>query len=246
MYLQPGYILQHRPYRESSLIIEVLTRDFGKISILAKGVRKPKSKVAALLRPFTLLSLSYLGRSELRTLTQVELVQTSPPLPGLALYCGFYINELTGHFLHKYDPHPEVFQLYQACLVQLSENSAIEPVLRNFELNLLDNVGYGLSLAFDEQHRRPVSTAKKYIFSADSGPVEALNGTVAGQTLLALHTRTLIGSETLAGAKKLMREVIDFHLQGKPLKSRAVIAKIAASLQSKDTPREVVGTDDLA
>lgn len=224
---QPGYLLQHWPYKEASLIIDVLTRDFGRVPILAKGVRKPRSKTAGLLRPFLPLQLSYRGKAELKTLTFVEQgAQAPPPLQGMSLYCGFYINELIGHFLHKFDPHPEVFQLYRECLAELSENSEIERVLRIFELNLLTSVGYGLPLDFDDQHKKPVSASKKYFFNADCGPVEAEDGDIAGQTLLALHTRTFTDSETLAAAKKFMRTVIDFHLQGRPLKSRAVIARI--------------------
>ena len=224
--LQPGYILQHRPYRETSLIIDVLTRDFGRVSMLAKGVRRSGSKYAGLLRPFFALQFSYRGKGELKNLTYVEGGGVSWPLQGVPLYCGFYTNELIDHFLHKFDPHPEVFQLYRDCLEALAANAEIECVLRWFELDLLVSVGYGLQLDFDGQHKKPVTAAKKYFFDADGGPVEAENGDVSGQTLLALHTRTLTDAETLAEAKKVMRAVIDFHLQGRPLKSRAVIARI--------------------
>lgn len=226
VHLQPGYLLQHRPYRETSLILDVLTRDFGRVSILAKGVRKARSDKAGLLRPFLPLQLSFRGRAELKTLTHVELSEVSLSLQGLSLYCGFYVNELIGHFLDKFDPHPEVFQLYRDCLRNLSENTEIERVLRIFELNLLISVGYGLQLDFDQRHNKPVMAGKKYFFHADAGPVEAESGDVSGRTLLALQTKTLTDSETLAEAKKFMRTVIDFHLQGKPLKSRAVIARI--------------------
>lgn len=224
--LQLGYILRHWAYRETSLIVDVLTRDFGRLSLMAKGVRKPKSKTAALLRPFQPLRLSYRGRAELKTLTHVEALAEACPLQGVALYCGFYVNELIGHFLHPFDPHPEVFHLYRSCLAELSEHSEIERVLRNFELNLLLNVGYGLQLDFDSEHRKPVSAAKKYFFGVDSGPVEAENGDITGHTLLALQNRKFEDPETLFEAKKIMRRVIDFHLQGKPLKSRAVIGRI--------------------
>lgn len=226
VHLQSGYVLQHRPYRETSEIIDVLTRDFGRISILAKGGRKPGSNTAALLRPFLALRVSYRGRTDLKTLTHVEPLEASPPLQGLPLYCGFYLNELICHFLHKSDPHPEVFQLYRECLLELSGNSEIERILRIFELNLLINVGYGLQLNFDSQNKKPVLPTKRYFYNADSGPVEAEDGDIAGQTLLALYTRTFADSKTLGEVKKFMRTVIDFHLQGKPLKSRAVIARI--------------------
>jgi DNA repair protein RecO (recombination protein O) len=96
VYLQPAFILQQRKFRETSLIIDVLTRDFGRISLLAKGVRKAKSKTAGLLQPFIPLTLSYVGKSELKTLTDVEITQPFIQLQGLAVYCGFYVNELIG------------------------------------------------------------------------------------------------------------------------------------------------------
>ena len=111
--LQPAYILQHRKYRESSLIIDVLTRDFGIVSILARGVRKKKSKTAGLLLAFSALKLSYVGKNELKLLTHVELDSAPIKLTGLSLYCSFYINELIRYFLHKHDPHPEVFAEYE-------------------------------------------------------------------------------------------------------------------------------------
>ena len=106
VYLQPAFILQQRKFRETSLIIDVLTRDFGRVSLLAKGVRKAKSKTAGLLQPFIPLTLSYFGKTELKTLTDVEITQPFIQLQGLALYCGFYVNELVGCFLHRIRSSP--------------------------------------------------------------------------------------------------------------------------------------------
>jgi DNA repair protein RecO (recombination protein O) len=254
VYLQPAFILQHRKYRETSLIIDALTRDFGRVSLLAKGVRKAKSKTAGLLQPFIPLLISYFGKAELKTLTDVELHAYSrqargmhaaedsrpacdiPPIPGdiiqpfgelkgLALYCGFYVNELIGYFLHKYDPHPEVFDYYSKCLSCLSDGGNIEAVLREFELNLLEAVGYGLSLEYDDNDN-PIESFKKYDFNVGQGAVEALNGQFSGKTLQALNSRELTGPQVLSEAKTLMRMVIDVYLQGKQLKSRAVINEV--------------------
>ena len=136
VYLQPAFILQQRKFKETSLILDVLTRDFGRVSLLAKGVRKAKSKTAGLLQPFIPLAVSYLGKTELKTLTHVEIIPPFIQLQGLALYCGFYVNELVGCFLHQYDPHPEVFAYYGECLSSLSDSSKIEAALRIFELDL--------------------------------------------------------------------------------------------------------------
>jgi len=225
VYLQPAFILQQRKYRETSLIIDVLTRDFGRISLLAKGVRKAKSKTAGLLQPFVPLVISYVGKAELKTLTDVEIIQPFSEIKGLALYCGFYMNELVGCFLHKYDPHPEVFEHYRDCLSGLMDSSRMEAALRLFEFDLMDSVGYGLQLEYDDNDS-PIDPSKKYDFTVGQGPVESVGGQFSGKTLQAISLREFTDPQVLAEAKILMRTVIDVYLQGKPLKSRTVINKI--------------------
>ena len=228
--LQPAFILQHRKYRESSLIIDVLTRDFGIVSILARGVRKPKSKTAGLLLAFSALKLSYLGRNELKILTHVELHEMLPRLSGLSLYCGFYINELVGYLLHKHDPHPEVYVEYQRCLTLMAENQNTEQILRFFELNLIEHIGYGFQLTVDFKTDKAVQSAQQYSYYVDSGMQASVNGYISGKTLLALEAREPLNQQALYEAKQLMRRIIDFQLQGKELKSRAVLAKIIKQL----------------
>jgi DNA repair protein RecO (recombination protein O) len=223
---QPAFILHQQPYRESSLIIDVLTRDFGRISLIAKGVRKTKSKTAGLLRPFVFLSLSFAGKSDLKTLTHVETFGLPHELTGLPLYCGFYINELVSIFLHKDDPNPEVFLEYRQCLSKLSQDSQIEAALRVFELNLMDNIGYGMSLNFDLHQEKPVALDKKYSFNKEVGLYEDVAGPFSGTTLLAMEQRKFDTPQILSETKLLMRMVIDSHLDGRPLKSRAFINSI--------------------
>jgi DNA repair protein RecO (recombination protein O) len=284
VYLQPAFILQQRKYRETSLIIDALTRDFGRISLLAKGVRKAKSKTAGILQPFVPLTVSYVGKSELKTLIDVERracrgdrpvaptdihsipgdcrtgsrpvgdihsipgdcrtgsrpvgdihsipgdIQRFGELKGLAVYCGFYVNELIACFLHKYDPHPEVFCFYGECLSALADGSGMEAALRLFELNLLERAGYGLQLEYDD-HEKPIESLKKYGFNVGQGPVEIVNGQFSGKTLQALSVKQLTDSQVLSEAKLLMRMVIDVYLQGRPLKSRTVINKVFATAQ---------------
>jgi DNA repair protein RecO (recombination protein O) len=227
---QAAYILHQQNYRESSLIIDALTRDYGRISLIAKGVRKAKSKTAGVLRPFVALSLSYLGKSDLRTLTDAEMLDQTNELPGLSLYCGFYINELVCNFLHKDDPHPEVFQDYQDCLKQLALGLHIEAALRMFELNLMDNIGYGVQLDYDLHHEKPITANKQYVFTKDDGLIEDVNGQFSGSALLAMQQKRFDEPHVLSVAKLLMRAVIDSHLQGKQLKSRAVINNIVKRL----------------
>lgn len=235
VYLQPAFILQFRKYRETSLIIDALTRDFGRISLLAKGVRQSKSKTAGILQPFLPLTVSYIGKAELKRLTGVErgasfrqacdVIRPFGEIKGLALYCGFYINELVGCFLHKYDPHPEVFDYYGECLSSLADGFNREAALRQFELNLMESVGYGLQLEYDD-NKKPIESLKKYVFNVGQGPVEAEDGQFSGKTLQALRCRELTDPQVLSEAKILMRTVIDIYLQGRQLKSRAVINQV--------------------
>lgn len=223
VYLQPAFILSHRKYRETSLIIDVLTRDFGRISVLAKGVRKAKSRNLGVLQPFIPLTITFSGKAELKTLIDAEIIHPYRELTGLALYCGFYINELVALFLHKYDPHPEVFSQYRDCLTQLSADSAVEAALRRFEINLMDYAGYGLQLEHDDINAKPVDPMKNYRFTSELGPVEAADGQYSGTTLLAIKSRKFNDPRVLSEAKILMRAVLEVHLQGKPMKSRRVI-----------------------
>ena len=227
---QPVFILHQQNYRESSLIIDALTRDLGRISLIAKGVRKAKSKNAGLLRPFVSLSLSFVGKTDLKTLTDVELLGHAIELNGLAFYCGFYMNELVCNFLHKDDPHPEVFEDYQECLVQLAQGNQVEAALRNFELNLMDNIGYGVNLNYDLHNEKPIVSNKKYLFNKDDGLIEGSHGQFSGLTLLAMEQRRFDDPGVLSEAKLLMRTIIDSHLQGKQLKSRSVINNIIKRL----------------
>lgn len=223
--LQPAFILHQRNFKETSLITEVLTRDFGRLAALAKGVRTPKSKLSPFIRPFVPVLLSFTGKSDLKTLTHIEPWQTAPELRHLALYSGFYINELVAYFLHPFDPHPDVFLLYQKTLNELSNAAALEPVLRTFELNLMTQVGYGLQYAVDHL-QQPVSSDKKYAFDPELGAVESEQGDFSGSTFLALEARSFPDRKTLTEAKIIMRSAINFHLNGKPLKSREVLSKI--------------------
>ncbi len=228
--LQPAFILQHKKYRESSLILDVLTRDFGIVSILARGVRKSKSKTAGLLLAFTSLKLSYIGKHELKILTQVELNNDGIKLTGISLYCGFYINELVSYFLYKNDPHPEVYADYLHCLLMMSNTQETEQILRFFELNLIEYIGYGFQLTIDAKTDSPVDIAKKYYCDGISGMIEDQQGYITGETLFSLEARDSLNKQALHEAKQLMRRMIDFHLQGKELKSRAVLAKIIQKL----------------
>jgi DNA repair protein RecO (recombination protein O) len=225
VYLQPALILQHRPYRESSLLLEVFTQDYGVITVIAKGVRKEKSRTAGLLLPFALINLSFLNKNEVKTLTQVELISDFS-LQKLGLYCGFYVNELVQRFLHRHDPYPQFFFKYLRCLQGLANAENIEQTLRFFELDLLAEAGYGIQLDINSHSGQPVKHHERYHFSPQSGIIADANGIVAGHTLKLLAARQPLPEAALLEAKHLCRAMLDEHLHDKPLKSRAVLAEI--------------------
>lgn len=224
VYLQPGFVLQHRPYRETSLLLDVFTRDYGVVPILAKGVRKEKSKTAGILLPFNALRLSFTDRRELKVLSHVEYV-AGYALEKLALYCGFYANELVQLFVHKHDPHPEIYGCYERCLTALSGGQAIEQALRYFELDLLQEAGYAVDLGVDGVGDQ-IQVGRRYRFVAEHGIVADSNGRISAETLEKMAARAPLEGLPLIEAKWLMRTMLDCHLQGRSLKSRDVLAKI--------------------
>lgn len=215
-------ILHRRPYRESSLLLDVFSEHYGRIRVLARGAKRRRFSQWRCLEPFLLLRLSWAGRGELPVLTGAEPAGGQIGLKGGALYCGFYLNELLLKLLPPEDPHPEAFQLYQHTLPRLGNEEDREGALRFFEVALLEEIGYGLSLD-REAEGHSIDPTKTYVYFPDRGPVEVPEGraeAVRGATLLALKHRNLKGVNQLGEAKKLMRRMIGHHLEGRPLKSR--------------------------
>ncbi|TAN49855.1 MAG: DNA repair protein RecO [Methylococcaceae bacterium] len=220
--LQPGYVLHRRPYRETSLLVDVFSREYGKVGLLAKGVRGGKTARVDSLPPFRPLLLSWTGKGELPLLTGVESAAPSPPLQGVALYCGFYLNELLQAFLHRHDPQPLLFERYAGLLADLPVTGDKDRLLRAFELTLLQELGYGLQLHCDAEHHRDIQPGQSYHYVPDRGPIAARAdaGSIRGITLIALREGRLDDAATRREAKWLLRRVIHHHLAGRPLKSR--------------------------
>ena len=143
---QPAFILHHRPFRDTSQILDVLTRDHGKVAVVARGSRGSKSRLAGVLRPFLPLRVSWVAKSDLGTLTGAEAAGAPAGLRGDALLSAYYVNELLLHFLHRHDPQPEIYELYAEVILRLGSNDSIAPSLRGFELELLGLLGYAVSL----------------------------------------------------------------------------------------------------
>ena len=223
--LQPAYVLHTRRFRESSLIVELLTPGQGRRAVLAKGILGGRGAGRHALRPFGPLLLDWRGRGDLPTLIHCEAVGPPHPLQGRALYCGLYVNELVLRLCEREDPHSGLFPVYAACIRALAgaapDNAGLEPVLRRFELALLEELGMGLQLRQD-QAGAPIDPDRRYHYVLDAGPVPVANDRegYSGAALLALAANRLDTPVLRGEARRLMREVLDAHLGGRPLRSR--------------------------
>ncbi|GMQ83871.1 MAG: DNA repair protein RecO [Gammaproteobacteria bacterium] len=223
--LAPGYVLHQRPYRESSALLEVFTELHGRVGLVARGVRSPKSRQRGELQPFRPLRLSWNARGELGTLTGVEADAPCRRLQGAALYSAFYLNELLVRLLVRNDPHPRLYACYQASMESLMQGGDIEPLLRMFEKSLLQEIGYGLLLDSEVESGEPVQPDSYYDYHLESGPVlserqDAQAFVFKGSSLLALEQEQLTSTDVLRDAKRLMRSALNLYLGNKPLKSR--------------------------
>lgn len=225
--LQPAYILHSRPYRDSSVILEVFTAEQGRISLVGRGARRRArgGSNAALLQPFIPLLLSFSGRSEMKTLTQVETAGTAPVLKGERLFSGLYVNELLTRLLHRHDPHPQLFAVYSDTLRELSTAGSVDDVLRRFEFRLLNELGYSFDLCADGRTGELVQDDAWYHYHPDYGLVQR-DGVADVQrpaysgTELRLLSRGEYAGEARLAAKRLVREALASHLGDVPLKSR--------------------------
>ena len=227
--LQPGYILHHRPYRDTSLLLEIFTPEQGRLGLVARGARGPRSRSRGLLQPFQPLLLSWSGRADLGTLHAVEAGGATRPLRGTALYSGFYLNELLMRLLQRQDPHPALYLAYGAALEGL-QSEAQRP-LRLFEKRLLEALGYGLLLD-QEAGGAPLDSAAEYIYELESGPVRSDRASgsglrLAGRSLLSLAADDLSDAQSLGDAKRLMRAALGLYLGERGLKTREIFAAIA-------------------
>lgn len=227
---QPAFILHHRPFRDSSQILDILSRDHGKLAVVARGSRGSRSRLKGILRPFMPLEISWVQRSDLGTLTGAEVRGAPLRLSGDALLSGYYINELLIHFLHRHDPQPEVFDLYSHTLTALGAAEDIAACLRPFEMELLRQIGYALNLGHDAVAHEPLDAGSYYEYRMEQGPVGVNRSegelVFSGALLLAIDQAEFHRPDVVRAATRLLREVIDFHLGGKELKTRKVLKDI--------------------
>ena len=216
-----AFVLHTRRYRDSSLIVELFTREQGRVPCVAKGVLRRRGGSGPP-QPFASLLVGVQGRGEMRTLVSAEPSGPAVDLAGRRLFCGLYLNELLTYLTVRHDPCADLFDDYVSTLRALEESVEEEPVLRRFELGMLRHLGHAPIL--DEDTRgQPISAESRYTYDLERGPAltDANNPeSVRGLTLQALARGEFGDTETLREARRFMRRIINHRLEGRPLRSR--------------------------
>ncbi|MGH8212420.1 MAG: DNA repair protein RecO [Rhodanobacteraceae bacterium] len=214
---QPAWILHARAWRETSLLVEAFSREHGRVGLLARGVRAPRSGITrAMLEPFQLLSIDWAGTGELPNLRAAEVIGLAPRYLGETLLSGLYVNELLARLTARHDPHPELFDRYALLLDELAATTSLSWTLRRFERDLLAELGYGLLLDREAETGAPISPESEYAYVPEHGPVPAdtrsRGARVSGTALIALHEDRLPDSGDLAALRRMLRTVLGAHV----------------------------------
>lgn len=221
---QPAFILHRREFQNSSLILELFSEDFGRLSVLAKGARKRRD--TSHFQLFNRLSVGWTGRSELKTLTHID--SRSLSIPTDCYMAIMYINELLLYLLPKHDEYRELFQRYQDLLLQMNAQH-MDVLLRQFEINLLTGLGLMPNLACISADEQPLDDEQMYSVDELAGvrrSVRGDNNQFSGATLLAIHHQHFDSADTVQSARKLLRQIIDYNLQGRTLQSSKIYQQL--------------------
>lgn len=247
---QKSYVLRTRAWSESSWIVDLFSREFGRIGCIAKGGRRLKSQTRPYLMPFQELETGWSGKGELPTMTAAEGTVKPPKLDGERLLCAWYMNELLLRLLPRLDPHPALFDHYTQAIHGIANEEAPDIVLRWFELKLLEECGYGLMLDAEISTGSAIEDQVRYKYLVDRGPVfadrvaDAASGEAAeryvtgmvdvtGATLNSLAAGDLSDRSVRAEARGLLRAVIDRQLDGRPLKTRRALRAYRTRLEAQ-------------
>lgn len=231
--LQSSYVLHTRHFRDSSLIVELFTHEFGRVSVIAKGARRSKSRTRGVLQAFTPLMTSWIGRTDLMTLTSAELKAMPLTLTAHALYSGLYMNELLLKLLHRHDPHPNLFDFYARSLQDLVDGTNNQSVLRLFEKRLLSEIGYGLQLVHEADSNILIQDEHYYVFNPEFGfsviKERVQNPRVfSGVHLIAIANDDYSDDVVQRDAKRLMRIAISHLLGDKTIRSRDLFVRYSS------------------
>jgi len=230
---QPAFVLHTIPFRETSLIVEVFSRDFGRMALLARGARRPRAAIRGLLMAFQPIEVAWAGKGEVLTLMKAEWQGGQPLLSGEALFCGYYLNELLMHLLPREDAHEHLFERYADMLARLAADPSgkvREADLRSFEKALLQELGYGLTLNHDSTGET-IDPQAHYTYRMEQGPVrlehaEAAAQVVSGKTLVDLESEDFTDPRSRSEAKALMRTLMAYYLAGVELETRKIFKEL--------------------
>jgi DNA repair protein RecO (recombination protein O) len=230
---QRAYVLVNRPYSETSWIVEVFTREYGRLGLMAKGARRFKSRLKGSLMPFQPILVSWTGKGELPILTSAEIDQTDynlvdHELRGDALVCGFYCNELIVNLLHRHDPHAALFDRYHSTIMALAEANSDELlplVLRKFEQVVMKETGYQINFDFEADGKTSIEDHGIYRYQPAQGFVRLASlqrGAFYGRVIKSLNTQSSISlnNQEVSQGKQLMRDILSKTLGHKPIVSR--------------------------
>ncbi|MGF1693594.1 DNA repair protein RecO [Photobacterium kagoshimensis] len=221
--LQRCFVLHSRPYSETSLILDIFSEDYGRLTLLAKGARRKRSNLKGALQPFTPLFMKWSGRGTMPILTQAEPISISLPMRGYILYSAIYVNELVARVLETNTPYPVLFLDYLNVLRELAQADNPEPALRRFELALLHHLGYGIDFLHCAGSGLPVEDSMTYNYREQRGFIASMMTnqlTFTGSQLKAIAARHFTSPDQLRAAKRFTRIALKPYLGGKPLKSR--------------------------
>ena len=228
---QAVYVLHTYPFKETSLVVELFSLQFGRIAAVAKGARRPHSAMRGMLQSFQMLSGAWSGKNELKTLHSLDWNAGLSLLKGKALMCGFYMNELLLRLLPREDAHENLFEYYANALQTLSNGADLATTLRRFELKLLQEMGYAVPLLQDE-NEVAIEAHKTYCYEAEFGACELKGSNIGmrkngvqltGKTMLDMARNDYVDSATQNQSKQLMRYLLAHYLGDKPLHTRQLL-----------------------
>lgn len=219
------FTLHSKSYLESSLLLDIYSREYGRLHLIAKGAKKKNMKLLIAAQPYQKLLMSWKGSNELMILIDIESNHKPYDLCGIKLIAGMYINELLTRLLHKNDPYPQLFDFYDKAILGLSNQEDVQAVLRVFEKKLLQCMGYGLVLDHDITDGKAIEKDKKYYYISEQGPTKYTPTIshyieILGNSLLALDQESFQQKHACKEMKMLMRFILDQYLDNKPLHSR--------------------------
>ncbi|MDR2874347.1 MAG: DNA repair protein RecO [Methylobacillus sp.] len=223
---QPVFVLHTYPFRETSLVVELFSRQFGRMGAIAKGARRPRSALRGMLQTFQPLLATWSGKSELRNLHALDWGEGLLLLNGDALMCGFYLNELLLRLLPREDAHEALYDHYAQTLRALASDAPHAPTLRRMELKMLQELGYAVPLTH-QLDNTPILAESEYLYQPEHGalPPDARKSGVQllGKTLLDMARDDYSDPATLLQSKQLMRMLLTHHLGDQPLHTRQLL-----------------------